>query len=173
MISFTMCFCAPTVHIKPMHSHKQTAAWKQHTGPAWCFFDGKQSAKTGRNNLTERENVTVCIRRPCTFDTCDWGSVIEAYFEGKGRGIIKACFRKHRQISAQDALSDWKQIGFIANATPRVFTYQDAHKKHRWFSLIFGNAHTLLCFRWLYAGVSWTDQDSFCYSLSLQVWGYH
>lgn len=108
--------CTPTVHTKCMHSHNHKP------NPAWCFFDGKQSAKTERNNLTERENVTVCIQRPCTFDTCEWSNVIEAYFEGKGRTIIKACFWKHRGISAQDVLSDWKQIGFITNVTSHDLT---------------------------------------------------
>lgn len=54
-----MCFeGTPTVHIKCMHSqaqiykHKQKA-WKQYVSPHLMFFDGKQSAKTERNHLTE------------------------------------------------------------------------------------------------------------------------
>lgn len=32
----------------------------------------------------------------CALDTCEGASVIEAFFEGEGRAIIKACCWKHR-----------------------------------------------------------------------------
>lgn len=68
----------------------------------------------------------MCIRRPCTFDTCKWSSVIEAYFEGKGGRIIRACFWVHGGSSAQHAFYDRKQIGIIINVTSHELTYQEA-----------------------------------------------
>lgn len=81
-------------------------------------------------NKVQRQKGIIWQKRlwkPCTFDTSEWGSVIEAFFEDKGRTIIKACCWNNRGILAQDVLPDWKQIGFIVNVTSHDLIYLEAH----------------------------------------------
>ena len=126
---------APTACRKNAHTHTHTLTYTNRKSlkttrrlrldvSFFFFFDGKQSAKTERNHLTERENVTVCIRRPCTFDTREWGGV-EVHFEGEGRTIIKACFWKtQRNLGTRCSL--WLKTNWFLLSTSHDLTYQEA-----------------------------------------------
>lgn len=158
-----------------IYKHKQKA-WKQHAGPCLMFFDGKQSAKTERNHLTERENVTVCILRPCTFDTCEWGSVIEAYFEGKGRTNNQGLFLK-TQRNFGTRCSFWLKTNWFYYQCHLTWSYTPRGMGGLWFfwyawtkiafiskKFVFPNCSNVM----LKIILSWADQDSFCFSLTFR-----